>query len=130
MCIRDRSEGCALIATGSPFDPVEYNGNHYSVAQCNNIYIFPGLGLGVLASDAERVSDGMLDAAVKTLAMASPAIMNPEAALLPELNRIHQVTGEIAIAVERKAQEEGLSPKCEQTTFDARVRDNLSLIHI
>ncbi len=116
------SEGRALIATGSPFAPVEFDGNRYPVAQCNNIYIFPGLGLGVLASGATRVSDGMLDAAAETLAMASPAIMNPDAPLLPELHRIYQVTGEIAIAVARKAQEEGLAPPCEQATLEARVR--------
>ncbi|WP_257266163.1 NAD-dependent malic enzyme [Endozoicomonas sp. ONNA2] len=116
------SEGRALVATGSPFEPVEYNRNRYPVAQCNNIYIFPGLGLGVLASDAERVSDGMLDAAVETLAKASPAVMNPKAALLPELNHIHQVTCDIAIAVAKKAQEEGLAPKCEQAALAARVR--------
>ena len=117
------SEGRALVATGSPFEPVEFNGSLYPVAQCNNIYIFPGLGLGVLAGGATRVSDGMLDAAVETLAVASPAVMDPQAPLLPELHRIHQVTGEIAIAVARKAQEEGLAPPCEQTVLEAKVRD-------
>ncbi|MGB0359912.1 MAG: NAD-dependent malic enzyme [Endozoicomonas sp.] len=116
------SHGRALIATGSPFDPVEYNGNFYPVAQCNNIYIFPGLGLGVLASGAEHVSDNMLDAAVETLAISSPATMNSPALLLPKLNCIHQVTCEIAIAVAKKAQEEGLAPKCEQMALEARVR--------
>ena len=59
------TKGKALIATGSPFDPVHYEGRVYPIAQCNNIYIFPGLGLGALASDASRISDGMLDAAVQ-----------------------------------------------------------------
>lgn len=116
------SEGRALVATGSPFEPVEFGGKHYKVAQCNNIYIFPGLGLGVLASGATRVSDGMLDAAAERLAMVSPAITNPEAPLLPELHQIHQVTDEIAIAVARKAQEEGLAPPCEQTVLKANVK--------
>lgn len=117
------SDGRALIATGSPFEPVEFNHNRYPVAQCNNIYIFPGLGLGVLAGGATRMSDGMLDAAAETLAMASPAVMNPQAPLLPELHQIHQVTGEIAIAVARKAQEEGLAPQCEQATLEAKVKE-------
>ena len=114
--------GRALIATGSPFAPVAFNGSDYPIAQCNNIYIFPGLGLGVLASGAKRVSEGMLDAAVETLAMASPAVMNPEAPLLPELDRIQQVTCEIAMAVARQAQNDGLAPECEQSELEARVR--------
>ncbi|MGB1271073.1 MAG: oxaloacetate-decarboxylating malate dehydrogenase, partial [Endozoicomonas sp.] len=116
------TEGRALIATGSPFEPVEFNGNCYPIAQCNNIYIFPGLGLGVLASGAERVSDGMLDAAVETLAMASSGVMDPEAPLLPLLDRIQQVTCEIAMAVARQAQKDGLAPDCEQAELELKVR--------
>ena len=54
------SEGKALVATGSPFLPVQYNGQNYPVAQCNNSYIFPGMGLGILAAEARRVTDAML----------------------------------------------------------------------
>ena len=114
------SEGRALIATGSPFDPVEYDGHSYPIAQCNNIYIFPGLGLGVLAGGAKRITDGMLDVAVETLAKASPATENPKAPLLPELARIHQVTGEIALAVAKQAEQDAVA--LGQDDLEAKVK--------
>lgn len=104
------SNGRAVVATGSPFDPVEYQGCLYPIAQCNNIYIFPGLGLSVMASGATRVSDGMLDKAVETLAQASPATQEYGAVLLPTMDTIQDVTRQIAIAVARQAMEEGLAP--------------------
>ena len=116
------SDGRALVATGSPFEPVEYKGNRYPVAQCNNIYIFPGLGLGVLAAEASRVSDGMLDAAVETLAGSSATDMEGERSLLPELYRIHDVACEIALAVGHKAQKEGLALECDEATLKTKVR--------
>ncbi len=116
------TDGKALIATGSPFGDVRYKDQNYPVAQCNNIYIFPGLGLGVLASGAERVSDGMLDAAVETLALSSPAALDPDAPLLPLMNNIQKVTCEIALSVSRQAQKEGLAPKCGQTEIEAKIR--------
>lgn len=117
------SRGRALVATGSPFDPVTYEGDSYPVAQCNNIYIFPGLGLGALASDASRISDGMLDAAVETLALSSPALVNREAPLLPTLDSIQRVTNDIALAVAFQAQKEGLAPETDITEIEQRVRE-------
>lgn len=117
------SKGKALIATGSPFDPVHYEGRVYPIAQCNNIYIFPGLGLGALASDANRISDGMLDAAVQTLALSSPALINREAPLLPILDSIQRVTDDIALAVALQAQKEELAPETERTEIEQRIRE-------
>ena len=117
------TKGKALIATGSPFDPVSFEGRVYSVAQCNNIYIFPGLGLGALASDARRISDGMLDAAVQTLALSSPALVNREAPLLPTLDSIQRVTNDIALAVALQAQKEELAPETERTEIEQRIRE-------
>ena len=117
------SNGKALVATGSPFDPVEYKGREYPVAQCNNIYIFPGLGLGVLASGANRISDGMLDAAVETLALSSPALIDREKPLLPMLDTIQRVTDDIALAVALQAQKEELAPERERTELEQRIRE-------
>lgn len=117
------TQGRALIATGSPFDPVQYNDRSYPVAQCNNIYIFPGLGLGALTSGATRISDKMLDAAVESLALSSPALVNPEAPLLPPMDRIQQVTNDIALAVALQAQKEGLAPETELTTLEQKIRN-------
>jgi malate dehydrogenase (oxaloacetate-decarboxylating) len=109
------TDGRALIATGSPFEPVVYKGKHYPIAQSNNSYIFPGLGLGVLAVNARRVSDDMFMAAAVALSECSPALTDPQAALLPSLEDIRGVSRRIAVVVARQAQAEGLA---EQTTAE------------
>ncbi|WOG28355.1 NAD-dependent malic enzyme [Endozoicomonas sp. 8E] len=116
------TNGKALIATGSPFEPVQFNDCAYPIAQCNNIYIFPGLGLGVLASGAGRITDKMLDVAVETLALASPALVSREAPLLPLLDRIQHVTNDIALAVALQAQKDGLAPVTELTDLEQKIR--------
>ncbi len=100
--------GRALIATGSPFPPVEHDGTVYQIAQANNALIFPGLGLGVTVSRARRVSDGMLAAAANALADLSDAAA-PGAAVLPPVTSLRDVSAAVAVAVARAAQAEGLS---------------------
>jgi len=100
--------GRALIATGSPFPPVDYDGVEYQVAQANNALIFPGLGLGVTVSRARRVSDGMLAAAANALAGLSDAA-TPGAPVLPPVTSLREVSAAVAEAVARAAQAEGLS---------------------
>ena len=116
------TNGKALVATGSPFEPVQFGGESLPIAQCNNIYIFPGLGLGALAAGAECISDAVWDTAVETLAASSPAIIDPKAPLLPEMEHIQQVNLEIAMAAAKKCQEEGLAPKTEQSELEAKIR--------
>ncbi|MBA0213219.1 NAD-dependent malic enzyme [Pectobacterium brasiliense] len=101
------TEGAALVATGSPFAPVNYQGKIFPIAQCNNSYIFPGIGLGVLASGAKRITDGMLMAASRALADCSPLANNGEGALLPDLSDIQQVSKRIALEVGKAAQLQG-----------------------
>lgn len=93
----------AIIATGSPFDPVEYLGRKIAIAQCNNVYIFPGLGLGALAAEASEVTDSMFLVAANILANYSPAIDDPEAALFPPLEKVPAVSRQIAIGVAKRA---------------------------
>lgn len=93
------TEGAAIVATGSPFPPVEYQGNRYSIAQCNNSYIFPGLGLAVVSANISRITDEMLMAASEVLAQESPLVKNGEGALLPPLNSIMALSKKIAFAV-------------------------------
>jgi malate dehydrogenase (oxaloacetate-decarboxylating) len=107
------TEGRALVATGSPFAPVKYGGQSIEIAQCNNVFIFPAVGLGLLASQARRVSDKMMLAGAKALGDHSPALQDPAASLLPSIRTIREVALEIASAVALKAQEEGLAPACE-----------------
>ncbi|HCQ3683399.1 TPA: NAD-dependent malic enzyme, partial [Escherichia coli] len=80
------TDGNALIATGSPFEPVSHGGKLYPVAQCNNVYVFPGVGLGVMVSRATRVTDNMMMAASRTLASCSPLVRDGRGPLLPSIN--------------------------------------------
>lgn len=98
------TNGNALVATGSPFAPVTYQGNTYPVAQCNNSYIFPGMGLGVLASNAKRITESMLMVASHALAECSPLVQEGKGALLPDLDSIQYVSKTIAYHVGKAAQ--------------------------
>jgi len=82
------------VATGSPFAPVSYGGHAIPIAQCNNIFIFPAMGLGVVASGARRVTDAMMLAAARALAVNSPALGDPSASLLPPLTDIRRVAAQ------------------------------------
>jgi malate dehydrogenase (oxaloacetate-decarboxylating) len=103
------TQGKALIATGSPFDPVTYNGKTYPIGQCNNALVYPGIGLGVMAVKASRLSDNMLWAACESAAKFSPILKNPAAALLPSIEEARPYSEVIALAVANEAIKEGLS---------------------
>ena len=118
------TEGRALVATGSPFAPVIYGGRTIPIAQCNNVYIFPAIGLGVVASDSRRVSDASMLAAARALAENSPALKDPSAALLPPLTDIRRVAAEIALAIGLEAQKEGFAPKTTEEELRQRVIRN------
>ncbi len=115
------TDGRALIATGSPFPPVEHGGHTYPVAQCNNSYIFPGMGLGILAAGAARVSDQMFMAASNALAACSPALEDPQAPLLAPLSRVGELSRRIAFAVASQAQHEGLAEKTSVKELRERI---------
>jgi malate dehydrogenase (oxaloacetate-decarboxylating) len=117
------TDGRALIATGSPYDPVKYNGRTIPVAQCNNVFIFPAVGLGVVASGATRVTDGMMLAAARALGERSPARTNPTGSLLPALRDVREVARAIALAVGQEAQRAGVAPKTSPEELRARVAD-------
>ncbi|SLN54500.1 NAD-dependent malic enzyme [Ruegeria meonggei] len=115
------SDGHAMVATGSPFDPVVYNGQTHHVAQCNNSYIFPGMGLGVLAARARRVTDGMFMAAAEALATLSPAKSDRTASLLSDVGNIREVSKAIAFAVGQQAQLDGVAPKSTGDDLKAAI---------
>ncbi|MGI9481760.1 MAG: NAD-dependent malic enzyme [Hyphomicrobiales bacterium] len=116
------TNGSALVATGSPFDPVMYDGNTHQVAQCNNSYIFPGMGLGVLAAKANRVTDGMFMAAAEALAELSPAQNDRTASLLPDVADIRDVSQKIAFSVALQAQEEGVAPPSSEDSISKAIK--------
>lgn len=103
------THGKALIATGSPFADVHYNGIPYRIAQCNNSLVFPGIGWGMMAVKAKKLTDDMLWIASQTLANNSPILLNPTAPLLPLLDAMEPIAQEIAIAVAKNAIENGLA---------------------
>jgi malate dehydrogenase (oxaloacetate-decarboxylating) len=115
------TEGRALVATGSPFPPVHYAGKTIPIAQCNNVFIFPAMGLAVVASRARRVTDAMMLAAARALATNSPALKDPSASLLPPLTDIRRVAAEIATAVGMEAQKEGVAPKLAEEELRRKV---------
>ena len=102
------TDGRALVATGSPFAPVELDGTTYRIAQANNALVFPGLGLGVTVARASRISDGMIAAAADAVAQLSDAT-RPGAPLLPPVSDLRPVSAAVAIAVARAAVAEGLA---------------------
>ncbi|MGE5344877.1 MAG: NAD-dependent malic enzyme [Acidithiobacillales bacterium] len=115
------TEGRALVATGSPYPPAVLGGRAWIISQCNNVFIFPAVGLGVVASGARRVSEGMLIAAAKRLSELSPALKDPAASLLPPLGELRGVGVEVATAVAEAAVQEGLAPPTPPEELRARV---------
>lgn len=118
------TDGKALVATGSPFDPVLHNGKTFPIAQCNNSYIFPGIGLGVLAVGARRVTDEMLMESSRALAECSPLAINGHGALLPPLEDIQIVSRKIAFAVAKKAVEQRKAPKNTDERIIEKIDEN------
>ncbi len=119
------TDGKAVIATGSPFDPVEYNGVTHAIAQCNNSYIFPAMGLGIMASRARRVTDSMFMAAAFALKETSPALKDPAASLLPSLKIIREVGRHIAKAVAAAAIEAGVADSVTPDEIDQRIEQTM-----
>ncbi len=103
------TDGRALVATGSPFAPVHFGGRTIRIGQCNNAFIFPGMGMGVIASGAHRVTDSMFVAAARALSARSPMRNDPTAPLYPALEHVRSVSKQVALAVARVAMEEGLA---------------------
>jgi malate dehydrogenase (oxaloacetate-decarboxylating) len=115
------TDGRVLMATGSPFPAVEYAGEPVRVAQSNNVYVFPGVGLGVVASQAARVTDGMLHAAARAVGALSPALGDPLAPLLPPISALRDVAREVALAVACAAVEDGVAPSRDEDDLRDRI---------
>ncbi len=117
----DWTEGRALVATGSPFPPVTYNGRTIPIGQCNNMFIFPGVGLGVLASGARRVKDALFLAAARALSDCSPARTDPTASLYPQIEDVREVARRVALAVGKAAQQTGVTEQGAEDELARRI---------
>jgi malate dehydrogenase (oxaloacetate-decarboxylating) len=118
------TDGKVIVATGSPFKPVEYKGKTYVIAQCNNSYIFPGIGLGVIAAKASLISDEMLMATSAALAEASPLAANGHGELLPALGEIAQLSKKIAFDVAKIAMQQNLALEVSDEILKERIERN------
>ena len=120
--ILEWTAGSALVATGAPFGPVECRGRSVPVAQVNNFYIFPGVGQGVAAVKARRVTNAMLFDAARALGRCSPAIGHKDAALLPAVEDMQEAAIPIAVAVASRAVADGLAPSPGARDLEALIR--------
>ena len=103
------TDGRALVATGSPFEPVEYGAAQHRIGQGNNVFCFPGIGLGVIASGARCVTDGMLLAAARAVAgEVSPSSIRA-GCVYPEMERLHPISRAVALAVAQTGISEGVA---------------------
>jgi malate dehydrogenase (oxaloacetate-decarboxylating) len=115
------TDGKALIATGSPFEDVNYKGRRIRISQCNNAFVFPGIGLGVINSKPRLLTNTMIWAACQALAEQSPAKLDPTAPILPDVDEARQVCIKVGIAVATKAREEGLAQISPDVDLTAKI---------
>ncbi len=114
--------GRGLFATGSPFGSIEHDGRTIKTSQCNNLYVFPGMGLGVLVSKALKVTDRMFLAASGAIAsMVTPA-QRDQGLLLPEMEDVREVAAQVACAVAREARDAGLGRLLDDADIERVVR--------
>lgn len=112
------TDGKGLVATGSPFDPMAWEGRTLQASQCNNMYIFPGVGLGALVCKASRVTDGMFLAASKAISEFVTPQQEAMGLLLPEMKDIRQVSVAVAKAVGMEARDTGLGRLLEDEQLE------------
>lgn len=121
------TEGRALIATGSPFPSVEFQGKKFCISQCNNALIYPGIGLGVVIAKAARLSDGMLLEACKALSNYAISSENLDTELLPNFDQIHSISQRVALAVAEQSRREGLSMVSDTVDFAQAIQNQFWL---
>jgi malic enzyme len=117
------SEGRALVATGSPFDDVFMRGGVQRIGQANNVFIFPGIGLGTIVSGASEVTDTMISASAHALADSLSDAELSSRCLMPEVSRLWDVSGDVAFAVGRQAIADGVADKLSDDEYQKRIDD-------
>jgi malate dehydrogenase (oxaloacetate-decarboxylating) len=117
----DWTDGRALIGVGSPFPCPQWDGGEVAICQTNNSYIFPGVGLGLIASGARRVTEAMFMAAARALAELSPTRTDKTAPLLPPVDQLREVARAVAFAVARQALADAVAHPCDEAALAARI---------
>ncbi len=121
--ILDCTDGKALVATGSPFADVEINGEMRRIGQANNVFIFPGLGLGAIVSGAREITDSMINASSLALANSLTQQELAEGCLMPEVSRLWEVCGIVGLAVAQQAIEDCVATIAEDADLDALLAE-------
>ncbi len=119
------TDGKALIATGSPFEDVDFDGRHIRIAQCNNAFVFPGLGLGLLTTKAKHLSDTVLWETCKALSEYSPTVKDHMAPLLPSLDEAQDVAKHIAMRVAQQIIKEGETDLSVDTDLETLISEKM-----
>jgi malate dehydrogenase (oxaloacetate-decarboxylating) len=114
--------GLGLVATGSPFQPVPWEGRAIAVSQCNNMYIFPGVGLGALVARATKVTDEMFIAGSRAISSMVTPTAAASGALLPPVQVIREVSAQVALAVAKEARDSGLGRLLEDREYERIIR--------
>jgi malic enzyme len=114
------SDGRALVATGSPFEPVTYKDRQFAIGQCNNCFVFPGIGLGVILSEASRVSDSLFLAAARSLAEFAGAHA-ADGSLFPSLKDLRKLSRLVAFSVAQTARDEGYGRALDDAAIQAEL---------
>jgi malate dehydrogenase (oxaloacetate-decarboxylating) len=116
------SEGRALVATGSPFAPVQLGDRKFVIGQCNNVFIFPGIGLGILLSEVERVPDTLFLAAAHAVAEFTQTHHAGEETLYPRIGELRAVSQHVAQRVAQAAVAAGIAPALDDATLLERAK--------
>ncbi len=119
------TKGTALIATGSPYAPVEFQGKAYHITQCNNALSFPGIGIGSLATKAKEVTDNMLWAAANAISEHSPVRKDLTQTLLPAISDIAKIAPHVALAVAKQAIADGVALEQPALDLETFTQDNI-----
>src|SRR5210317_1188427 len=109
VLFRTRTNGAALVATGSPFAPVEVGGEMRRIGQANNVFVFPGIGLGTIVSGATEITGSMIGASSTALTHALESSMIEERCLMPEVNSRWDICGIVGVAVAKQTVEDGVA---------------------
>jgi malate dehydrogenase (oxaloacetate-decarboxylating) len=117
------TEGKALVATGSPFDPVDINGKLRRVGQANNVFVFPGIGLGTIVSGASAITDTMISAAATSLAACLSQTDVDGRRLMPEVSRLWEICGTVATAVAHQAIDDGVATKLKAGDVENAINE-------
>ena len=117
------TDGKALVATGSPFDPVEIGDEKRRIGQANNVFVFPGIGLGTIVSGATEITGSMIGASSTALAHALESSMIEERCLMPEVNSLWDICGIVGLAVAKQAVEDGVATFTDVDAMEQCIND-------